>query len=299
MMRGRAMRGRTVATLAVAVATVAWLPVAGGGMAVTAEEEPPMDVEQDCFQDVPAALTPTVAPTVIDSTSVPVIVGEELTINVTVLRDGISSATADELMAIAAESYAPLGIELVASDAGTIDLAADGQNPDLDGNPRDTIESQAAIAAAKAHFGGTRPAGIHLVHVLTDKDLWADLGLGREYAVIGQADCIGGIRYANRAFSVSEVSAALEEFNVLTDPGIVFYHRANAETVAHELGHLFGGHHHYANCVEGIGSEVPTEDGNVEPSPCTLMFNSVDFTSINFSTVNASVVRGHAELATG
>ncbi len=65
---------------------------------------------------------------------------------------------------------------------------------------------------------------------------------------------------------------------------------ATAEVMAHEIGHLMGAHHHYANPVEGN----LTSAGPNDLSPATLMFNAVNFASLNFSAVNASVVRGYA-----
>ena len=65
---------------------------------------------------------------------------------------------------------------------------------------------------------------------------------------------------------------------------------AAAEVISHEIGHLMGAHHHYANCVEGNLSS----DGPGDLSPCTLMFNSVNNASLSFSSVEGAVVRGHA-----
>jgi hypothetical protein len=56
------------------------------------------------------------------------------------------------------------------------------------------------------------------------------------------------------------------------------------------MGHLMGAHHHYANCVEGNLSS----DGPNDLSPCTLMFNSVNYASLSFGTLEGAVVRGHA-----
>ena len=64
-----------------------------------------------------------------------------------------------------------------------------------------------------------------------------------------------------------------------------------AVVAAHEIGHLMGAHHHYANCVEGI---APDELLGLELTPCTLMFNAVNPASLRFSAVNGPVVRGHA-----
>ena len=55
-----------------------------------------------------------------------------------------------------------------------------------------------------------------------------------------------------------------------------------------------GGQHHYANCAEGLQASDRHEDGTVEVSPCTLMFNAADFLGSNFDTVNGTVARGSA-----
>jgi hypothetical protein len=47
---------------------------------------------------------------------------------------------------------------------------------------------------------------------------------------------------------------------------------------------------HYANCVEGNLSSA----GPGDVSPCSLMFNAVNFASLNFTALSGSVVRGHA-----
>ena len=137
------------------------------------------------------------------------------------------------------------------------------------------------IDQAKQRFGGARPAGSDLVYVLTAKDIQA----GGNTGVAGLADCIGGVRFPDRAFAVGEVFEEDLPIGPLT-----FYADATAKIAAHELGHLMGGHHHYANCAEGVKSEQEVLEG----SPCTLMSNFVDFQSIHFSTANSAVVRGHA-----
>ena len=143
-------------------------------------------------------------------------------------------------------------------------------------------DAQGLIQQSKALFGGVRPAGIDVVYTLTSKDISA----GGNNAVAGLADCIGGVAFPDRAFAVGEE----------LDPdstgvgGLVIAANLSAKVASHEVGHLFGGHHHYANCVEGLLSEL-----GAELSPCTLMINAVDLSSFNFSAVNGLVVRGHAE----
>ena len=153
---------------------------------------------------------------------------------------GVTQATAQEAMTRAADSYAPLGVALTATYE-TVSLSGD--------------DAQGLIDQAKTRFGGARPAGSDLVYVMTAKDIQADGNTG----VAGLADCIGGVRFADRAFAVGEVF----EEDVPIGP-LSLYADATAKIAAHELGHLMGGHHHYANCAEGVKSEQEVLEG----SPC-------------------------------
>ena len=63
-----------------------------------------------------------------------------------------------------------------------------------------------------------------------------------------------------------------------------------AKVFAHEIGHLMGAHHHYANCDEGIAS-----DADEFATPCSLMFNDVGLSFARLQRVNQLAVRGHAE----
>ena len=173
------------------------------------------------------------------------------------------------MLQTAAQSYAPLGINLVPSF----------QSVSFSGT-----DAQGLIDQSKTLFGGTRPAGIDIVYTLTSKDIQA----GGNTAVAGLADCIGGVAFADSAFGVGE--------NFTTDESLAIGPTAlarnlTAKVTAHEIGHLMGGHHHYANCVEGLLGDPPPN----ELSPCTLMINAVDLASLNFGTANGLVVRGHME----
>jgi hypothetical protein len=218
---------------------------------------PADDAERECIEPVPAGIS---IKGVTDA-------GQDVTLSTTVLLDGVSQARGEDAMARAADAYAPLGITLTATYQS---VAFSGD------------DAQGLIDQAKARFGGVRPAGSDLVYVLTAKDIQASGNTG----VAGLADCIGGVRFPERAFAVGEVFASED----LPVGPITFYADATAKIAAHELGHLMGGHHHYANCAEATKSEQEVFEG----SPCTLMFNFADFQSIHFSTVNAQVVRGHA-----
>jgi hypothetical protein len=193
--------------------------------------------------------------------------GQTVSLDVVVLLDGVSLGMGNQIMTRAAESYAPLGIDL---------NIVSYQNVSFTGT-----EGAALIQQAKNLFGGERPAGSDLVYVLSNKDLTN----GGDTGLAGLADCIGGVRFAHHAFAVGEAvgieEAAIGPFLLEVD--------AHPEIAAHELGHLMGAHHHYANCVEGLLQGEATD-----LSPCSLMFNFVDFQSLNFSQLNGAVVRGHA-----
>lgn len=194
-----------------------------------------------------------------------------------VLADrGVSEARAAEVVAQAQRTYTPLNINL--NIVGSQHVSFTGVDP-LD-----------LIAQAKSVFGGSRPAGSDLVVMVTSADLaLAPSGNG----VAGLADCIGGVRYADRAFMVVEDIAQTfdypdEGFDVF---GVALSTQLTAKAFAHEVGHLLGAHHHYGNCTEGAVAAL-----DQDYAPCTVMLTViVDFLSHRFGTVNGAVVRGHAE----
>ncbi|HEV8580407.1 MAG TPA: zinc-dependent metalloprotease family protein [Thermoanaerobaculia bacterium] len=193
--------------------------------------------------------------------------GQIVSLDVAVLLDSVSLGLGNQIMAKAAEAYAPLGLDLRAVSYRSVTFTG--------------TEGADLIQQAKNYYGGVRPKGSDLVYVLTSKDITN----GGNTGLAGLADCIGGVRFPYHAFAVGEA--------VGIDPApigpFVLEVNAHPEIAAHELGHLMGAHHHYANCVEGI-----LEGEANDLSPCTLMFNFVDFQSLNFSQVNRAVVRGHA-----
>ncbi len=193
--------------------------------------------------------------------------GQTVSLDVAVLLDGVDVGLANLIMTRAAESYAPLGVTLTVTEYQEVDFTG--------------TEGAALIQQAKDYYDGERPAGSDLVYVLSDQDLTN----GGDAGLAGLADCIGGVRFADRAFAVGE-AVGIEEttigpFRLLVD--------AHPEIAAHELGHLMGAHHHYANCIEG-----QLQGDADDLSPCSLMFNFVDLQSLNFALVNVGVVRGHA-----
>ena len=206
----------------------------------------------ECTELVPAAVAATNDPVRLD---------------VRVLLDGVSLTRGTAVMQEAARSYTPLGI----TPAFTYESVS------LSGT-----DAISLIEQSKARFGGSRPLGTDIVYTLTSKDIEA---APAGNAVAGLADCIGGVAFADRAFGVGED---------LADGGIDLGvlrtgTQMAARVAAHEIGHLMGAHHHYANCAENVTGAL------ADDNPCTLMFNEASFTGRAFSTLNGLTVRGHAQ----
>ena len=222
---------------------------------------------QDCLEGVPEQASIT---GVTDD-------GHNVDLDVRVLLDGVSQKRGEEVMARAAKPYAALNITLRATFQ-QVDIPAQRLESEFVGDPeRPTSDTEYFFANEKALFGGARPPDADVVYLLTTDRLPG--------TTAGVADCIGGVRYADRAFAVGEE-------DVDTEPGTLALccTWATAKVAAHEIAHLLGAHHHYANCAEGAPAAIE------EPQlmTCTLMFNDVGATNLRFSTLEGAVVRGHA-----
>ena len=228
----------------------------------------PVDSVRECLEAIP------------DQVSLPALDGgQPVELSVMLLLDGTDAAVAQQVMARAAESYKPLNIilKLVKTKAVTYN----------------TLISDQLIASAKATVGGVPPKGIDLVGVFTTKEMQA--ATGGAGTVVGQADCIGGVRWDDTSFFVVSDIRDIENpttgnTGTLNSLGLNPNVDATAEVMAHEIGHLMGAHHHYSNCVEG----QLTSAGPSDVSPCTLMFPAVNFASLNFAALEGGTVRGHA-----
>lgn len=126
-----------------------------------------VDVVTECLELIPE----DVGVPIVDS-------GQRVELSVMLLLDGTTAAVARQLMTRAAESYRPLNIDLVLSRTRQVTFTS-------------TVSTE-LIAAAKAEVGGKPPNGIDVVGVFTTKTMQA--ATGGAGTVVGQADCIGGIR---------------------------------------------------------------------------------------------------------
>lgn len=241
------------AALIILIALVIAAPVATAKPASDAH----IDAEEDCLEAVPEEVS------VADVTDD----GHESILEVHTLLDGVPLEEGRAAMAAAARPFTEIKVKLVATFE-EVTIPATGQSVDAP-----TLDTQAAFNFARNHTGGFRTHGSDVVYVMTTKDLVGALGGG----VAGQADCIGGVRYPNRAFAVGEMES---------DPYGDYWF--GSIVAGHEIGHLLGAHHHYANCAQGNPDDI------VEfLTPCTLMFNTVTFVSRRFSSAEAAAVRGH------
>ncbi len=247
---------RRFGALVAAIALVVAIPAAADARGVNR-----VDRAEDCDDYVPAVYSTSTT-------------GSAIRIDVVVLLDGVAKTDASEIMTKAGESYAPLGITLVPN------YRKFTSPPELAATT--TADPGAMIAAAKAAVGGVRPPDSDVVYLMTTKDLVLPPN-----DVAGYADCIGGIRYPNRAFAVGEAIAAPQAVGPVT-----FYVDGPAKTAAHEIGHLLGARHEHANCVEGIH---PSDVSGLDPTPCTVMTNFLDLQSWNFGALEGRVIRGYAE----
>lgn len=238
-----------------AVAMPSFAPAVAGNLGRVVDEE------EDCLELVPAATSVT------DVTDT----GQTISLDVLVLLDGVDPARGQEVIKKAAEAYGPLKITL---DARYETVAFKPEDPGTGDTPVPSSTSTRLLEDMKKWTFGSRPADVDVVYLLTEKDL-SDAA--------GRADCIGGVRYPDAAFAVGE------DYR-FEDLLLVFYKNATAKIAAHEIGHLMGAHHHYANCAEGAPGAVE----EVGPTPCSLMFNFIDFLSLRFSVLEGAVVRGHA-----
>jgi hypothetical protein len=122
-------------------------------------------------------------------------------------------------------------------------------------------------------FGGERPRGYDVVYAASD------------YFPGGVASCIGGVRWAERAFALGEVHYTAQGAEV---PGNKV---RMGDIAAHEIGHLLGAHHEHSNCAE---AEPEAALGGAS-GPCTIMSPAALTGSGEWSTLETAYVRYYVE----
>ncbi len=272
----RVLPALLVGVCALLVASPAGARSLPDGVAVPALAPLPIDEEpEDCTQNLPATY----------STDITGSAGT-VVLDLLVILDGVPQSFAQQAVAAAAKPYSDIDVTLNATyREAAFPPDSEREDPDTD-KPRPAIDAQRLIESARSNLGGARPQGVDVVYVMTAKDLYLAESNGTSSDVAGWADCVGGVRYPKRAFATGEVP------NTFNSLGMNYYLDGAAKLVGHEVGHLLGAHHRYANCAQGAGAE---DFSRMEPAICTLMFLYLDFTSLHFGTLEAAVVRGHAE----
>lgn len=230
------------------------------------------DIEENCSATPPAAYS---ASGITDD-------GHEVSVEVAVLLDGVKKTRARQLMAKVATAYTQPNIHLAPVSYHRLRLTPD----ESESGERAKVDGGRAIEQAKRFFGGQRPVGADVVHLLTSKDLTLPT---YGSAPAGVAECAGGVQYPDKAFSATE-DVGVDTYS-LGPPGVTNVLDASAEGIAHEIGHLLGGLHEYKSCAEGV---EPQDATNRDPSPCTIMSDVVDLASLRFSVLEAAVIRGYA-----
>ena len=239
---------------------------------------PAIDEEVDCVQP---------APRQVDFGATP-LDGKRAAFDVIVLLDGVTHADGVAAVNAAVSAFKPIGVDLRARFA-RVRVPGDGSTFGPDGVQRPTASTTRLLTAAKRAVGDRVPKGVEAVYLLTAKDLYLGEDQpdseARSYGVAGMADCIGGVAFRHRGFAIGErlsYGGQQGAVKVAEDlPGKI---------LAHELGHLLGAHHHYANCAENAPAAGVARSADV----CTLMFNDVGIIGLRFSSVNRVIVRGHA-----
>jgi hypothetical protein len=215
-------------------------------------------------------------------------------VDVVVAYDGISLRTARRIMAEAAKPYAPGLVGQLSPDVklnyiAFHDVTGVLTSSEVTGfvvaeRPSGNDLMSSLIRYYRTHYPRLRR---HHVHLLTSKDVWAEVAEGqRTNAVAGIANCIGSIG-TKYSYSITEVG----HVKPATAGPLTFYENVDAKAAAHEMGHSFGAHHHYAVCGPSAPGSLVAGRGDF----CSLMTPFADLTSMEFGPVEVAAIRGYTE----
>ena len=191
---------------------------------------------------------------------VPADMSKKLKLSVLVLAPPPLVAEVRKEMSVLVSDYAKLNI--------AVRLSVAPANLPSDADP------DHMFAFMRKRYGGERPRGADVVYAASD------------YFAGGVADCIGGVRFAERAFAMGQVHYTAQGVPVPANGGVKAGHIA-----AHEIGHLLGAAHHFSNCAEAQPAGV--QEG--EAPPCTLMSPAGMTSSGQWSALEAAYVRYYVE----
>lgn len=193
--------------------------------------------------------------------TIPADLSRRVKVSVRILSSRADAAEVRRAMPVIVSTYRQIGIDVRLS-YDTLEV------------PSAMTASDLLIAAERAHYRGVRPRGVDLVYFATDN-----------FSGGGYSDCVGGIKYAERAFAIGAI-----HYRPSGGPVAVPYVKAGL-VAAHELGHLMGAKHEFATC--GAAAEpVSATQGDV--GPCTLMFPAAVGVSGTFSPLETAYIRDYA-----
>lgn len=134
-----------------------------------------------------------------------------------------------------------------------------------------TSEDPSEIVRQLRSYWATQAGPREAVHLVSGREFTVMLSPLVSAQVLGASYCIGSVADPDRAFSLS--SARQPAWRQVL-------------TMAHELGHDFGAHHHYATC---LGLHDPVR-------PCTVMASPANLAgTLGFGPLERIVIRGYAE----
>ena len=217
-----------------------------------------------------------------------------ITADVVIALDGVSLQEAKQVVATGSTPYAAGVIPQLSPDVKINVLAYHDITDRLKGNVvsgfvvDEEPDGSDLMSQLIRYYRATYPnLKRHHVHLLTNRDIAAELTPGREEpAVAGIANCIGGVG-TEYAYAITEVGV----FDPVEIGPLTAMKDLDAKNFAHEMGHVFGAHHHYAECA----SHAPLGLADRTLDTCSVMFNDLSLLSLQFSAVETAAIRGFAE----